>query len=185
MKESDHLETENGPFAEAYHKDPIKYSFMRLVYLVTVYRNQVKSIIRDHPDIKYILCENSILTIRWILKDWLFRNGHLTTLEVQVLEELCDDPTLEWLNPTQTILLNVYPQICMDRIQERIQRHISTPEEHVELYQEITLSDLTHYKESLKNIHNIVDTMEINGNYSDEEIRSSWVAQIIQLMPQL
>jgi deoxyadenosine/deoxycytidine kinase len=186
MKESHHLETEDGPFAKACHKDPIKYSFMRLVSLVTSFRNQIKRIIRDHPEVKFILCENSVLTIRWVLKDWLQKNGHLTTLEVQVLEELCDDPTLEWLNPIHTIFLNVHPKICMDRIQERIQSHISrTPDEYMESYQEITLSDLTQYKESLKNIHNITDTMEINGNHSDEETRSSWVTQILQLMPRL
>jgi deoxyadenosine/deoxycytidine kinase len=184
-KENDHLETESGTLESAVQGDPIRYTFMYLVSMVTTFRNHIKCTIRDYPDIKYIVCENSIFTIRWAFRDLLHRKGHLSTLEAQVLEELCDDPTLEWLNPTRIIFLNTSPEICKDRIQQRIDRGNSSSNTYPESYKYLTLSDVTQYKESLKNIHNLGDTMEINGDCLNQETLASWVTQISHLLPQL
>ena len=183
--EFDHLETEDGPLALALIREPTKYSFLRLVTLVTTFRNHLKCVIRDHPDIKYIICESSILTIRWALKDWLQKKEYISPLEAQVLEELCDDPTLGWLNPTRTIFLNVSPEICLDRIHEQIGVERSTTNEYPESYNHLTLMDITQYRESLKNILNLTDTIEIDGNNTDLETRQSWISQITQWMQRL
>jgi len=73
----------------------------------------------------------------------------------------------------------------MDRIRNRIEESKSSIEDNTESYEHITLPDLTQYKESLKNILNLADTMEIDGNHSDLEIRCSWVTRISHLLPQL
>jgi deoxyadenosine/deoxycytidine kinase len=158
---------------------------MRLISLVTTFRNNIKCIIRNHPDVKYIICENSIYTIKGVLKDLLQKRNYISALESQILDELCDDPTLEWLNPTRIIYLNTRPEICMDRIRNRIEESKSSIEDNTESYEHITLPDLTQYKESLKNILNLADTTEIDGNHSDLETRRSWVTQISHLLPQL
>ena len=185
MTESDHLETEDGSFSEALIREPTKYSFMRLVAIVTTFRNHLKCIIRDHPDIKYIICENSILTIRWALIDWLRKKGQISPLEIQILEELCDDPTLGWLNPSRTIFLNVSPETCLSRIHEQIGRERSATNEYPESYNHLNLTDITQYRDSLKNMINLLDTIEIDGNHSDPETRQSWVSQITQWMQRL
>jgi len=182
MVEMDYIDTEDGPLMTAFHKDPQKYGFMRLISLITTFRNNIKCIIQSHPNVKYIICENSTLTIKHVLKDLLHKRGHISALESQVLDELCDDPTLEWLNPTRIIYLNTHPNICMERIKDRLEESKSSTEDNAE---HITLPDLTQYKESLKNILNLTDIMEIDGNHSDLETRQSWVTQITQSLPQL
>jgi hypothetical protein len=65
---------------------------------------------------------------------------------------------------------------------EELLKDKSSTEDNAE---HITLPDLTQYKESLKNILNLADIMEIDGNHSDLETRQSWVTQITQSWPQL
>jgi thymidylate kinase len=186
MKEADYIETEDGSLSLASYTKPDKYGFMRLVSLITTYRNHLKCIIRDNPNTKYILCENSIYTIREALTNWLSHKQHLKPIEAQVLEELCNDPTLEWLNPTRMIYINTSPQICLDRITDYIERSESSEyNEHIEFYKQLTLLDITQYRESLKNILNLAEIMELDGNHTDQEIRESWVNLIIQSLPRL
>ena len=120
------------------------------------------------------------------MKDILVRNGHLNSLESQVIDDLCSDPTLEWLNPKRIIYLNASPDTCMDRINRRTERAgITSHNNDIEAYRHINLTELAQYKEALKNIPNLATTMEINANYSDRETKSSWVTNIIQQLPQL
>ena len=183
--EADRIFSAEGQLLDLFYTNTTEFGFMHLVSQITMLRTRLKEIIRDCIDVKYIVCERSISSI-FILAQALHELGHLTALELQVIEEMCEDPTLDYLKPKRAFYIDTDVITCIERIRKRVQaekRGSSRPQKQGERH--ITAQYLIKYKDKLDQSLLIKRSMRIDGNQTDRKERDGIVPYIIQQLQEL
>jgi len=185
MNEADRISTAEGQLEDLFYKDKTEFGFMYLVAQITIIRTRLKEITRDCVDVKYIVCERSISSLL-ILAQALNELGHLTALELQIIEEMCNDPTLSYLKPKRTFYIDTDVITCIERIRKRVlseKRGSARPQKQGEKY--ISAQYLIKYKDKLDQSPLIRGSMKIDGNQMDRKERDTIVPYIIQQLQEL
>jgi deoxyadenosine/deoxycytidine kinase len=181
--DADKIFTSEGPLIELFYGNKTKYGFMYIVAQITVYRSKIREIIRDCIDIKYIICERSITSI-FILAQSLHHQGHLTRLEIQVIEELCKDPTLDFLNPKRSFYIDTNLTSCLERIKKRVEADRSSKRNQLQGEKRINLAYLAGYKRFLCESTLIRSAIRIDGDTTDRKERETIVPDILHQLQQ-
>ena len=176
--------TTEGIISELYYENKKKYAFMYIIAQITVFRSRIKEIIRDCMDIKYILCERSIPSI-YALAQTLHSQGHLTALELQVIDELCKDPTLDFLNPKRAFYVDTNPTICLSRIGKRVESDKRSNRRQFQGQRRINLGYLAEYKRFLSASPLIMSVITVNGDSIEHKERDTIILDMLHQLQEL
>ena len=157
---------------ELFYQNPSKYAlvFQTLIALTTI--RELQRIVREHPEVKVIICERSLLSSQMVFAESLKEDGALKEFEYEVYRELFrDQQDIDWMYPEETIYLRTDPATCLQRVRER-QRE---GEQRIDLK---WLMDYQRYYERFFKKHNIQPTT-LEVKYWDEPVRLRWARRIL------
>jgi deoxyadenosine/deoxycytidine kinase len=157
---------------ELFYQNPSKYAlaFQTLIALTTI--RELQRLVREHPEVKVIICERSLLSSQMVFAESLREEGALKEFEYEVYRELFRDrQEIDWMYPEETIYLRTDPATCLQRIRER-QRE---GEQRIDLK---WLMDYQRYYERFFKKHNIQPTT-LEVKYWDEPVRLRWARRIL------
>jgi len=157
---------------ELFYQNPSKYAlvFQTLIALTTI--RELQRLAREHPEVKVIICERSLLSSQMVFAESLREEGALKEFEYEVYRELFRDrQDIDWMYPEETIYLRTDPATCLQRIRER-QRE---GEQRIDLK---WLMDYQRYYERFFKKHNIQPTT-LEVKYWDEPVRLRWARRIL------
>jgi len=173
-----------GRLSELFYGNKTRYAFMYIVAQITTFRSRIKEVIRDCIDVKYIICEKSIHSLH-ILAQMLHHQGHLTTLEAQVIDELCKDTTLDYLNPKRSFYLDTSITTCLDRIIRRVEADRRAATRQIQGEKNIDHAYLAEYKRFLDDSLLVRSATIIDGDLSDRRDRDILVTDILDQLQEL
>ena len=156
---------------ELFYQNPSKYAlvFQTLVALTTI--RELQRITKEHPEVKVIICERSLLSSQMVFAESLREEGALKEFEYEVYRELFRDQGVEWMYPEETIYLKADPATCLLRVKERKREG----EQRIDLK---WLMDYQRYYERFFKKHNIQPTT-LEVKYWDEPTRALWARRIL------
>ena len=156
---------------ELFYQNPSKYAlvFQTLVALTTI--RELQRITKEHPEVKVIICERSLLSSQMVFAESLREEGALKEFEYEVYRELFRDQEVEWMYPEETIYLKADPATCLLRVRERKREG----EQRIDLK---WLMDYERYYEKFFKNHSIQPTT-LEVKYWDEPTRLLWARRIL------
>ena len=105
-----------------FYKNPKKYSFMLQVNAFISLRNSLQKLLQScqqSPTVKYIVCERSLLSSRYIFVKLFANMDYLSPMEWKICDSLFTDDSLMKLHPDKLIYIHCKTDIAIQRIHKR------------------------------------------------------------------
>jgi deoxyguanosine kinase len=100
-----------------FYKEPKRYAFLLQMYILETTIEAIEKTILDNPQMKILLLERSILSTLGVFGKLLLNSDYMTPLEYKQFEKMVMEHA-EYF-PDDVIYLDVPPDVCIGRIEQR------------------------------------------------------------------